>query len=168
MSDVDWDSKLDGGQLCLYHKPTGDQIQACGDQVKACGEQATVVAPTGDTLVIFDSHMEHEVFPSFADRCPNLQTVSQHLPLIENSLAATATLPALQLSCCTVMHRLSSRVSLSQSLRAADNTANLSPSHCFDCCTPSLGKYSTPNTIKLQVIFLIQICVSPVPRHCLF
>ncbi|KAL0031913.1 hypothetical protein WJX79_004937 [Trebouxia sp. C0005] len=57
----DWDSKLHGGQLCLYHKPTGDQGQACG-------EQATLVAPAGDTLVIFDSHMEHEVFPSFADR----------------------------------------------------------------------------------------------------
>lgn len=94
---VDWDSKLNGGQLCLYHKPTGDQGKACGDQGQACGDQATVVAPAGDTLVIFDSHMEHEVFPSFADRCPNLQTVSQHLPSIETSIAATSTLPALQL-----------------------------------------------------------------------
>ncbi|KAL0023769.1 hypothetical protein WJX77_003977 [Trebouxia sp. C0004] len=71
----DWDSTLNGGQLCLYCKPTGDQGkacgdqgQACGDQGKACGEQATLVAPAGDTLVIFDSHMEHEVFPSFANR----------------------------------------------------------------------------------------------------
>ncbi|KAL0054937.1 hypothetical protein WJX82_004792 [Trebouxia sp. C0006] len=64
----DWDSKLNGGQLCLYHKPTGDQGQACGDQGQACRDQATLVAPAGDTLVIFDSHMEHEVFPSFADR----------------------------------------------------------------------------------------------------
>ncbi len=123
---VDWDSKLNGGQLCLYHKPTGDQGQACGDQGQACGDQATLVAPAGDTLVIFDSHMEHEVFPSFADRCLNLQTVSQHLHSIETSLAATSTLPALQLSRCTVMHRLSSRAGLSQNLHAADDTANLS------------------------------------------
>jgi len=133
LSDVDWDSKLNGGQLCLYHKPKGDQGEACGDQDKACGdqgqacgEQATLVAPAGDTLVIFDSHMEHEVFPSFADRCPNLQTVSQHLHSLETSLAATSTLLALQLSRCTVIHRLSSRVSLSQNLHAADDTANLS------------------------------------------
>jgi len=144
---VDWDSKLNGGQLCLYHKPTGDQGKACGDQGqacgdqgkacgeqgkacgdqgKACGEQATLVAPAGDTLVIFDSHTEHEVFPSFADRCLNLHSVSQHLHSIETSLAAISTLLALQLSPCTVMHRLSSRVSLSQNLHAADDTANLS------------------------------------------
>lgn len=57
----DWDSKLNGGQLCLYHKSTGDQSSASGQQV-------TLVPPAGDTLVIFDSHVEHEVLPSFADR----------------------------------------------------------------------------------------------------
>ena len=57
----DWDIKLNGGQLCLYHEPTGNQSSACGQQV-------TLVPPAGDTLVIFDSHVEHEVMPSFADR----------------------------------------------------------------------------------------------------
>ena len=52
---------LNGGKLCLYHKPTssGSRRQ---------GEQATLVAPAGDTLVVFDSRMEHEVLPTFADR----------------------------------------------------------------------------------------------------
>ena len=58
---LDWDSKLSGGQLCLYHKSSENQSSACGQQV-------TLVPPAGDTLVIFDSHVEHEVLPSFADR----------------------------------------------------------------------------------------------------
>lgn len=161
LSDVDWDSKLSGGQLCLYHMPTGHQG-------KACGEQATLVSPAGDTLVIFDSHMEHEVFPSYADRCRDLQSVSQHLPSIETSLAATSTLPALKLSHCTVMHCLSSRVkSVSQNLHPADEIAKLFPSHHFDLCTPSLEKCNTPNTIKIQDTSPMQKCILLVPSSCL-
>ena len=57
-----WDSNLNGGKLCLYHRPTTNAS-------KGGGEQVTLVAPVGDTLAVFDSHMEHEVLPSFADRC---------------------------------------------------------------------------------------------------
>lgn len=67
---LDWDSKLSGGQLCLYQKSSGNQSSTCGQQV-------TLVPPVGDTLVIFDSHVEHEVLPSFADRsfsCTFLET----------------------------------------------------------------------------------------------
>ena len=56
-----WDDNLNGGKLCLYHKSGGKDDGICGEQV-------TLVAPAGDTLVVFDSHMEHEVMPSFADR----------------------------------------------------------------------------------------------------
>jgi hypothetical protein len=150
LSDVDWDSKLSGGQLCLYHMPTGRQG-------KACGEQATLVSPAGDTLVIFDSHMEHEVFPSYADRCRDLQSVSQHLPSIETSLAATSTLPALKLSHCTVMHCLSSRVkSVSQNLHPADEIAKLfhlitliNAHHLWESVTPPTpSRYKIPPQCK--------------------
>ena len=60
-----WDDNLNGGKLCLYHKPGGKDS---GKDGRNCGEQVTLVAPAGDTLVVFDSHMEHEVMPSFADR----------------------------------------------------------------------------------------------------
>lgn len=56
-----WDENLNGGKLCLYHKSGGKDDRICKEQV-------TLVAPAGDTLVVFDSHMEHEVMPSFADR----------------------------------------------------------------------------------------------------
>ena len=56
-----WDDDLYGGKLCLYHNPGG---KGSGN----CGEQVTLVAPVGDTLVVFDSRIEHEVMPSFADR----------------------------------------------------------------------------------------------------
>ena len=60
---ADWDEKLNGGKLCLYHRlPTGQ------DKDNMQGEQAILVTPAGDTLVVFDSRMEHEVLPSFADR----------------------------------------------------------------------------------------------------
>ena len=61
--DAGWDEKLNGGKLCLYHSPTAGQ-----DKNSMQGEQATLVTPAGDTLVVFDSRMEHEVLPSFADR----------------------------------------------------------------------------------------------------
>ena len=56
-----WDDNQNGGKLCLYHNPGRKDN-------KDSGEQVTLVAPAGDTLVIFDSRMEHEVMPSFADR----------------------------------------------------------------------------------------------------
>ena len=57
----DWDDDINGGKLCLYHK-RGEKDR------ETCGEQVTLVAPAGDSLVVFDSHMEHEVMPTFADR----------------------------------------------------------------------------------------------------
>ena len=63
-----WDNNLNGGKLCLYHKAGGKDSKAGGKDSGNCGEQVTLVAPAGDTVVVFDSHMEHEVMPSFADR----------------------------------------------------------------------------------------------------
>ena len=82
LAGADWDEKLDGGKLCLYHRPTAasdrpaaasDSPSAASDKPTAAsdssqGEQATLIAPAGDTLVVFDSRLEHEVLPSFADR----------------------------------------------------------------------------------------------------
>ena len=56
-----WDDNINGGKLCLYHKSSGKDGGTSGEQV-------TLVAPAGDTLVVFDSYMEHEVMPTFADR----------------------------------------------------------------------------------------------------
>lgn len=61
VADAGWDEKLDGGKLCLYHTTTAEH-----NSQKA--EQATLVTPVGDTLAMFNSRMEHEVLPSFADR----------------------------------------------------------------------------------------------------
>ena len=61
LTDADWDEKLNGGKLCLYHK------QAAGTDSMQ-GEQASLITPAADTLVAFDSRLEHEVLPSFADR----------------------------------------------------------------------------------------------------
>lgn len=55
-----WDNNLNGGKLCLYDKSNKKDSSGA--------ELAQLVAPAGDTLVVFDSHVEHEVLPSFADR----------------------------------------------------------------------------------------------------
>ena len=55
-----WNNNLNGGKLCLYDKSNKKD--------STCAERAQLVVPAGDTLVVFDSHVEHEVLPSFADR----------------------------------------------------------------------------------------------------
>ena len=48
-----------GGQLCLYPHPNS------GNEV----DNAVLIGPHGGRLVLFQSNIEHEVLPSFANRC---------------------------------------------------------------------------------------------------
>ncbi|EFJ43296.1 hypothetical protein VOLCADRAFT_96541 [Volvox carteri f. nagariensis] len=60
-----WEPQVDGGCLTLYNVPYTGPLRGCG---LAMGEPATVVAPLGGRLVVFESHLSHEVLPTFRNR----------------------------------------------------------------------------------------------------
>jgi len=54
----EWDAQVDGGQLAIYREA----------KTQGGVDDAKIVAPLGGLLVVFDSGLPHEVFPSFAAR----------------------------------------------------------------------------------------------------
>ncbi|GLI62639.1 hypothetical protein VaNZ11_005305 [Volvox africanus] len=65
LNEADWDTQVDGGCLALYNVPYSGPLFGCG---LAAGEPATVVAPVGGRLVVFESHLFHEVLPAHRNR----------------------------------------------------------------------------------------------------
>lgn len=57
--------QVDGGCLALYNIPYSGPLRGAG---VAAGEPATVVAPVGGRLVVFESHLFHEVLPAHRSR----------------------------------------------------------------------------------------------------
>ncbi len=57
--------QTDGGCLALYNVPYSGPLRCAG---LVAGEPATVVAPTGGRLLIFESHLFHEVLPAHRNR----------------------------------------------------------------------------------------------------
>ncbi|GLC55882.1 hypothetical protein PLESTB_001039600 [Pleodorina starrii] len=65
INEPDWEPQADGGCLALYNVPYSGPLRGRG---LAAGEPATVVAPLGGRLVVFESHLFHEVMPAYRSR----------------------------------------------------------------------------------------------------
>lgn len=74
-----WRAQAHGGQLVLYPPPAPAPPQQASSSprqhigVQGAGsngstEQGVHVAPAGGRLVVFESHIEHEVLPAYAHR----------------------------------------------------------------------------------------------------
>ncbi|KAG2482984.1 hypothetical protein HYH03_018110 [Edaphochlamys debaryana] len=65
LNTPEWDPERDGGCLALYNLPYTGRLANAG--LERC-EPAAVVAPVGGRLVLFQSHLFHEVLPSHRHR----------------------------------------------------------------------------------------------------
>ncbi|GFR46697.1 hypothetical protein Agub_g8316, partial [Astrephomene gubernaculifera] len=76
LNEPDWQPQTDGGCLALYsaphhhhhphpNHPNHPSLRGAG---LAAGEPALLVAPVGGRLLLFESHLQHEVMPAYRHR----------------------------------------------------------------------------------------------------